>query len=573
MIISTDSVKWVTQQIVYEPNGNITQIPSIGSMKYANTAKPYQVTMFTPIGTDVQIRNQQLTYTSFQRPNSIVEDGISASFVYDADGYRVKMNLMQGTTPLLTRYYLDNQYEIDAQKNIERLYLDGDTYSAPAVYIKVNGSWKVYYICRDYLGSITHIANADGTLKQELSYDAWGRLRNPSTQVVHESRQEPELFLVRGYTGHEHLALFGLINMNARLYDPVLGRFLSPDPYVQIPNFTQNFNRYSYCLNNPLIYKDENGEWIHLLIGAIIGGAVNWATHGFKFNAKGLGYFAVGAVAGALGAGIGAGISSALPIMGNTAGGFAAGFWGTSAATTATSSFVSGALIGGGAGASSGFVSGIGNGLIDDNNFGIALRQGALYGIGGAISGALIGGVLSGADAVIHHRNFWNGSKVTNTDVLADAKLPRIIQNSDMNCGPATSEANTGISQNDYRSFLVKNYKYEINQPVRPIDMNNSIEALTGRTVHPFLSNLPKDVEGAKQVTALLNSGHRFIISSGTGTTVNHVTALNKISVLTIQKVSGATVQKVVYQVMNPAGGTFENIGARSMDFIWRISR
>lgn len=103
--------------------------------------------------------------------------------------------------------------------------------------------------------------------------------------------------------------------------------------------------------------------------------------------------------------------------------------------------------------------------------------------------------------------------------------------------------------------------------------MNNSIEALTGRTVHPFLSNLPKDVEGAKQVAALLNSGHRFIISSGTGTTVNHVTALNKISVLTIQKVSGATVQKVVYQVMNPAGGTFENIGARSMDFIWRISR
>lgn len=49
--------------------------------------------------------------------------------------------------------------------------------------------------------------------------------------------------------------------MNARLYDPVLGRFLSPDPFVQMPDFTQNFNRYSYCLNNPLVYVDENGEF------------------------------------------------------------------------------------------------------------------------------------------------------------------------------------------------------------------------------------------------------------------------------------------------------------------------
>ena len=49
--------------------------------------------------------------------------------------------------------------------------------------------------------------------------------------------------------------------MNARLYDPALGRFLSPDPYVQAPDFTQNFNRYSYCLNNPLRYVDKNGEF------------------------------------------------------------------------------------------------------------------------------------------------------------------------------------------------------------------------------------------------------------------------------------------------------------------------
>jgi RHS repeat-associated protein len=53
--------------------------------------------------------------------------------------------------------------------------------------------------------------------------------------------------LDRGYTGHEHMAGFGLINMNGRLYDPYLQRFLSPDPYVQEPGNAQNYNRYSYC--------------------------------------------------------------------------------------------------------------------------------------------------------------------------------------------------------------------------------------------------------------------------------------------------------------------------------------
>ena len=122
-----------------------------------------------------------------------------------------------------------------------------------------NGSWTAYNIGRDYLGSITHIATSSGTLVAEYSYDPWGRLRNPATQAIYTPGTEPALFLGRGYTGHEHLTWFGLINMNARLYDPLLGRFLSPDPYVQAPDFTQNFNRYSYALYNPLKYTDYSG--------------------------------------------------------------------------------------------------------------------------------------------------------------------------------------------------------------------------------------------------------------------------------------------------------------------------
>ena len=47
--------------------------------------------------------------------------------------------------------------------------------------------------------------------------------------------------------------------MNGRVYEPSLGRFLSPDPFVQAPDNTQSFNRYSYVFNNPLSFTDPSG--------------------------------------------------------------------------------------------------------------------------------------------------------------------------------------------------------------------------------------------------------------------------------------------------------------------------
>ena len=64
----------------------------------------------------------------------------------------------------------------------------------------------------------------------------------------------------RGFTGHEHLLDFGLINMNGRMYDPLLSSFLSPDNYMQDPTSQQGFNRYAYCMYNPLKYIDPTGE-------------------------------------------------------------------------------------------------------------------------------------------------------------------------------------------------------------------------------------------------------------------------------------------------------------------------
>ncbi|PKP51547.1 MAG: type IV secretion protein Rhs, partial [Bacteroidetes bacterium HGW-Bacteroidetes-1] len=145
------------------------------------------------------------------------------------------------------------------------------------------------------LGSITAISDATGNLVESLSYDPWGRRRNPSNW---NDYNVTSTMFDRGFTGHEHLPQFGLINLSGRVYDSFLVRFLSPDPYVQAPDYSQNFNRYSYAFNNPLKYSDPDGEWVHLVVGAAIGGVFNWLSNGAQFNAKGLGYFGVGALAG-----------------------------------------------------------------------------------------------------------------------------------------------------------------------------------------------------------------------------------------------------------------------------------
>ncbi|MDO5765270.1 MAG: RHS repeat-associated core domain-containing protein [Elusimicrobiales bacterium] len=289
--------KYGTNTVDYDDNGNITAKSDAGTFTYGDT-KPYAVNGLNAVA-NIPSEQQDITYTQFYRPNTITQGRYSAEFVYNGDYDRVKMAVTDNGNACLTRYYLGGCYEMDITPSgtKEKLYLNGDYYDATSVIIKEGSSSILYYIVRDNIGSITHIVDEVNNIVQELSYDAWGRLRNPATYTVYRADEEPILLLGRGYTGHEHLQMFGLINMNARLYDPVLGRFLSPDPYIQNSDMSQNFNRYSYCMNSPLMYVDKNGEFFWL-IGGLVGGLINWGVNGFQFNSEGLAYFGVGAVAG-----------------------------------------------------------------------------------------------------------------------------------------------------------------------------------------------------------------------------------------------------------------------------------
>ncbi|MUP36646.1 hypothetical protein GNY23_02295 [Labilibaculum sp. 44] len=164
--------------------------------------------------------------------------------------------------------------------------------------------------------------------------------------------------------------------------------------------------------NNPMMNIDEDGEFWNLIIGAAIGGVLNWASNGAKFNAKGLGYFGVGAVAGALSAGVGTGITAAASGYS-----FGAGFVGSQSAMAAissnySSSFISGAIIGGSSGVSGGFTSGFGNALVNNQNIGQAVSAGVQKGVAGGVSGALLGGIFGAVDAYKDSRNIWTGDDV-----------------------------------------------------------------------------------------------------------------------------------------------------------------
>lgn len=259
--------------VEYAGNGNITKKSDVGTYDYCLSSKPYAVTGLSANST-VLNSNQNIAYNSFFRPSCISEDGYLAQLYYNSNYDRTKMCISQNGLLLSTKYYIAGNYELEetASGGVERVYLCGDYYDSPVVYVKKYGkTGELYNIIRDYLGSITHITKINGHVVQELSYDAWGRLRNPSNHELYQPKQTPVLFIGRGYTGHEHLSQFGLINMNARLYDSALGRFLSPDPLIKDKAVSQCFNRYSYCLNNPFKYVDKDGEFPWLIVGVIAG--------------------------------------------------------------------------------------------------------------------------------------------------------------------------------------------------------------------------------------------------------------------------------------------------------------
>jgi RHS repeat-associated protein len=122
----------------------------------------------------------------------------------------------------------------------------------------------VTYFHNDLTGSPVAATNEAGAVIWREGYRPFGeRLQAPATdnQVWFTSRrQDPET---------------GLVYMGARYYDPVAGRFLSPDPVHFVEGNIHSFNRYAYANNNPYAYVDPDGRAPVLV--PLIAAAVRWA--------------------------------------------------------------------------------------------------------------------------------------------------------------------------------------------------------------------------------------------------------------------------------------------------------
>ena len=251
--------------MTYSDNGNLITKSDIGTTEfdYGEGASPYALTGLLSCTGVIPPADQVATYTSFDQISQITQGVYSASWLYNSDHQRAKMTVTQGGSTILTRWYAGSDYMKETAGGVtkEYTYLGGNAYSAPVVAVTQGGATSYFYLLRDHLGSVTHVVRSDNTLEAEYSYDAWGRRRSANDWSYTLDAMDRTLFDGRGFTGHEHLMWFDLINMNGRLYDPLIARFLSPDNFVQAPDLSQAFNRYSYCLNNPLICTDPDGEF------------------------------------------------------------------------------------------------------------------------------------------------------------------------------------------------------------------------------------------------------------------------------------------------------------------------
>ena len=127
------------------------------------------------------------------------------------------------------------------------------------------------YFHYDHLGSVVEVTGSFGAIVESLGYDVWGQRRDADSWLrLADPREHPELGTDRGFTGHEMLDHLGLVHMNARIYDPVIGRFISADSVLQFPDNIQSYDRYQYVLNNPCTFTDPSGHFIPLIAGAIL---------------------------------------------------------------------------------------------------------------------------------------------------------------------------------------------------------------------------------------------------------------------------------------------------------------
>ncbi len=257
----------------YNSIGNIVNKTDVGNYTYGS--KPHAVTQvsgnvnnsytYDANGNRITSSDGSITYTSFNKVKIISKATVSQTFTYDPSGDLYK-NVLNDNGNSTTTVYIGSLYEkVTTGTNSEELhniFVNGKviaTYTKPKT-----GTATTKFMLYDHIGSLSIITDQTGALVERLSFDSWGKRRSSNWQSSGTVTSGSKI----GFTGHEQLDKVGLINMKGRVYDPVIGRFVSADPFIQEPGMTQSYNRYSYVMNNPLNLTDPSGY--------LFGGVKDW---------------------------------------------------------------------------------------------------------------------------------------------------------------------------------------------------------------------------------------------------------------------------------------------------------
>ena len=159
---------------------------------------------------------------------------------------------------------------------------------------------KPYLYHQDQVTSTTAVSGHNGGTTQSVKYAAFGTVQ--SSTGSSPNRQQ--------YTGREADGT-GLMYYRSRMYDPVIGRFISEDP---IGFSSDDINFYQYTSNNPINANDPTGNCpsgigagVSVLTGGVIRGIIGYYQGGWSgaanaaLNVKSI---AVDAALGAVGAGL-----------------------------------------------------------------------------------------------------------------------------------------------------------------------------------------------------------------------------------------------------------------------------
>jgi len=210
---------------------------------------------------------RQVVYTAFNMVSEFKSSSTTTvmAFTYDAGNSRVKMVDTTGTAT--TTYYLNDPISgLRAEKTVvsgtttwkDHLQAGGRMTGQRS---KVGAAAATFqHFVLDHLGSVAVTTDAEGNNVCRLRYDPWGKR-------VGSAACSPT---TRGFTDHEMIDAWGLVNMNARVYDATLGRFMSVDPITATQFDPQSLNKYSYVSNNPLRFIDPTGMVAEVLVTAPI---------------------------------------------------------------------------------------------------------------------------------------------------------------------------------------------------------------------------------------------------------------------------------------------------------------